>query len=235
MSVHVAGLDLGQLQDYTGLIIMEVHGTKVPIQYEGVHELLGLPTTERETVEIPPVTSLDIRHIERFPLNTKYLDIAKEMGIRLCGMPRPYQFAIDQTGVGVGVAEMMRALSPVGITITGSEEASMVGADQFRVPKRDLVNILQVHNQNHTLRIAKGLPHAAILMSEMQHFRYKISVSGHDSYEAWRERDHDDLVLAAGIAAWVGKTFFEVRLLQIREFLIRRQMPGSDGYRISPI
>lgn len=31
----------------------------------------------------------------------------------------------------------------------------------------------------------------------------KVNVStGHDSYEAWREGDHDDLVLAAALAAW---------------------------------
>ena len=26
---------------------------------------------------------------------------------------------------------------------------------------------------------------------------------GHDSYEAWREKDHDDLVLATSLAVWM--------------------------------
>ncbi len=33
----------------------------------------------------------------------------------------------------------------------------------------------------------------------------KITVAGNDTYEAWRESDHDDLVLAAAMAAWYGE------------------------------
>jgi hypothetical protein len=33
-------------------------------------------------------------------------------------------------------------------------------------------------------------------------FRVTISQSGHDSYDAWRERIHDDLVLATALAVW---------------------------------
>ena len=33
--------------------------------------------------------------------------------------------------------------------------------------------------------------------------RVKVNLqTGHDSYEAWRERDHDDLVLAVAFASW---------------------------------
>ncbi len=33
----------------------------------------------------------------------------------------------------------------------------------------------------------------------------KITLAGNDTYEAWREGDHDDLVLAAAMAAWYGE------------------------------
>ena len=34
----------------------------------------------------------------------------------------------------------------------------------------------------------------------------KINVAtGHDSYEAWREGDHDDLVLSLALAVWYGQ------------------------------
>jgi hypothetical protein len=37
----------------------------------------------------------------------------------------------------------------------------------------------------------------------MQHFRRKIDLrTAHDSYEHWREGDHDDLVLAVCLACW---------------------------------
>lgn len=33
----------------------------------------------------------------------------------------------------------------------------------------------------------------------------KISASGHDTYEAWREGIHDDTVLATAIAIWYAE------------------------------
>jgi len=33
----------------------------------------------------------------------------------------------------------------------------------------------------------------------------KVTTAGNETFEAWRERDHDDLVLAVGIAAWVAE------------------------------
>jgi len=36
----------------------------------------------------------------------------------------------------------------------------------------------------------------------------KINLAtGHDSYEAWREGDHDDLVLAVAMACWTGERY----------------------------
>ena len=46
---------------------------------------------------------------------------------------------------------------------------------------------------------------AELFIKELQAFRVKISISGHDSYEAHREGDHDDLVLAVAIGAWVAE------------------------------
>jgi hypothetical protein len=44
------------------------------------------------------------------------------------------------------------------------------------------------------------------LRAELLNFRVKINLaSGHDSYEAWREGDHDDLVLAAAMAVWSAR------------------------------
>jgi hypothetical protein len=41
------------------------------------------------------------------------------------------------------------------------------------------------------------------LRKELLSFRRKIDLrTAHDSYEHWRESDHDDLVLAAALACW---------------------------------
>jgi hypothetical protein len=46
------------------------------------------------------------------------------------------------------------------------------------------------------------------LVKELLNFRVKINIStAHDSYEAWREGDHDDLVLSVALACWAGERY----------------------------
>jgi hypothetical protein len=67
-----------------------------------------------------------------------------------------------------------------------------------------LITVTQVLLQNGRLRVASGLPEAETLKKELLNFRVKIDPrTSHDSYEHWREGDHDDLVLAVSMAAWV--------------------------------
>jgi len=39
-------------------------------------------------------------------------------------------------------------------------------------------------------------------VEELQNFKLKITKSANDTYEAWRESVHDDLVLSVGMAVW---------------------------------
>ena len=50
---------------------------------------------------------------------------------------------------------------------------------------------------------APALTHAQTLERELQNFQVKINLdTAHDSYGAWREGSHDDLVLAVALALW---------------------------------
>jgi hypothetical protein len=51
--------------------------------------------------------------------------------------------------------------------------------------------------------IADSLPEAPVLVRELETFRAAPPVLRGDAVESWRERDHDDLVLA--VAAWLGE------------------------------
>lgn len=74
------------------------------------------------------------------------------------------------------------------------------------MPKRDLVSTLQVLFQSGRLKVAGGLKLAPVLVEELLNFKVKINVkTAHDSYEAWREGIHDDLVLAVALACWYGE------------------------------
>ena len=80
----------------------------------------------------------------------------------------------------------------------------------LRVPKRDLASAPLVLMQKGQLKIAEGLELAPVLKRELLNFKVKINIAtGHDSYEAWREGDHDDLVLAVAMACWCGERYLE--------------------------
>ena len=84
------------------------------------------------------------------------------------------------------------------------------------MPKRDLVATLAVAMQQGRLKVAAVLPEAALLQEELQNFQVKMSVAGHDTYGAgddWREGVNDDLVLAVGLALWVGEQAAAMPLL----------------------
>lgn len=113
---------------------------------------------------------------------------------------------VDRTGVGPAVTDLLKksGVSHVGVSITaGNRETIERGG--YNVPKRNLVSALQVAFSTGRLKIAKGLALATVLKEELLNFKLKINVAtGHDSYGAWRENEHDDLVLAAALAVWAA-------------------------------
>jgi hypothetical protein len=56
--------------------------------------------------------------------------------------------------------------------------------------------------QREEIDICGHLPESETLVKELGNIRIKISLGGHDTYGAWREGQHDDLVLAAALACW---------------------------------
>ena len=58
------------------------------------------------------------------------------------------------------------------------------------------------------MRLALGerLPFAAEVRAEMQTFTSRINhETAHESFAAWREQAHDDLILALALACWWGE------------------------------
>ena len=52
--------------------------------------------------------------------------------------------------------------------------------------------------------ICGHLPESETLVRELTNMRIKVSLSGQDTYAAWREGEHDDLVFAAALACWIS-------------------------------
>ncbi len=43
------------------------------------------------------------------------------------------------------------------------------------------------------------------MQKEFNLFKVKITANANETFESWREKDHDDMVLAAAMAIWVGE------------------------------
>jgi hypothetical protein len=175
---HV-GLDLGQANDYTAVAVVEEAG-------EDLH----------------------VRHLERFR-HTLYPDVAGRVEALMDSpeLAGNSELVIDATGVGPAVTDIFtkRGRSFKAVKIHGGDAESREGSI-YRVPKRNLVSALQAALQTGALKIASSLELAEVLRGELLNFRIKVNLStGHDSYEHWREGDHDDLVLAAAMAVWSAR------------------------------
>jgi len=212
----ILGVDLAQSSDFTAITILERIGHDT-----GKTETYGVPSPLNWIPDPPPMPTRAIpekhyqaQYLERLPIGTPYpAQVARikqlHDELRRTAQPPPL-LVVDKTGVGAPVVDMLRAagLSPAAVTITGGDAVTQDGSD-YRVPKRDLVSVVQVLLQSERLKIARALPEAQTLTSELLAFKVSISLKGHDSYGndagMWRENPHDDLVLAVALAAWYGE------------------------------
>jgi len=180
VSLFVVGVDLGQAQDYTAICVVEARGTEYLL-----------------------------RHLERLALGTLYPRIVQRVEEIVRRLPSAdFQLAVDATGVGQPVVDLLEqaGLEPVGVIITGGDTVQREGR-RLRVPKRDLVAVLTIVFQAGQLKIAETLPLAGVFAKELLSFKVKIDVrTAHDTYGAWREGEHDDLVLAVAIAVWTARS-----------------------------
>jgi hypothetical protein len=187
------GLDLGQSHDFTALGLIE------RITYAGDWD--GATWSHRNEI------STRLRHLERSPLGTSYPDIVARVGevMRSPALADARRnLIVDATGVGRPVVDLLeREDLPCriwAVTITGGASEGFSKATH-RVPKRDLIILLQVMLQQKRLEIASGLREGAALMKELADMRVQLTSGGREKFGA-RSGEHDDLVLAVALACW---------------------------------
>jgi hypothetical protein len=205
-----AGLDLGKQTDPSALVLLQWQ------QEPWGPVIAGAPPPRPP----PRPTAYEVATIKRWPLGTPYRQIADDTARFFTVTPlrssvrRPL-LVLDATGVGNAVAEMVRErmFSPevdgyccdVTITAGSAVTRDMTASGRWRVAKKQLVSVMQVLLGNRRLHIADTLPEARTLKDELGTFSVKINPdTANESFEAWREREHDDLVLAAALAAWAA-------------------------------
>jgi hypothetical protein len=218
-TLRIVGVDLGQQRDPTAIAVVERGYVPNGPLYNAHYVYKG---REIHAAREPVSLEYHVRHLERPPLGTSYVDVVERIIAMLEDLgDKELVLAVDTTGVGRPVADMLRArlnewldedegtrIDAAWITITGGDSVSRAEGRGLRVPKRDLASAPLVLMQNKQLKIAEGMPLSDTLRKELLNFKVRINLStGHDSYEAWREGDHDDLVLAVAMACWCGERY----------------------------
>jgi hypothetical protein len=234
---HAVGLDLGQSGDFTALVVL----TRRIVPPESA---LFAPVGESPGNRLVNGTVVyDVSYAKRTK-DRSYSEIAREVVDRLVELAPRGGFgergviglAVDGTGVGRAVCDMFgaeiklrdarREYTPeidLRYVSFRSSQESLKKPDRtsgyWRVPLTEAIFPTVCAFQDRRIRIAKNIKDRDQLVHELTHFRRKVNLaSGSESFEAWRERDHDDVVFALALAhfCWRVKRKGSTKLRIIR-------------------
>lgn len=187
------GLDLGRVQDFSALAVLEIRR----------------PAGDDSPLEQRPI--YHARELRRWKLGSDYFDICRDVAQLLAqpplyGPPSHTTLLVDATGCGEPVLDILHryGLTPwlVAVTLSGGQGHTRKGAAAYTLSKAELISTAQVTLQSKRLRVSPRLPEAATLIKELEGYQVRIGDQGRESFGAWREGQHDDLLLATALACW---------------------------------
>src|SRR5438876_6037371 len=114
---YIVGLDLGQVNDYTALAVLErtrpTERTGHVESFRDIHNGQEVNTVPVGEPTVKKKKTYAVRHLERFPLGTSYPAICHRL-VDLFSRPplSDATIAVDQTGVGRAVLDMIRQERP---------------------------------------------------------------------------------------------------------------------------
>jgi hypothetical protein len=206
----VFGLSLGHVTEPTALTVL---------RRELALDAQGKPIQDADGNDVYNFACVGL---ERFQIGTSYPAIAEAVAAKLA-LPalatapgqNPPRLALEITGVGHAVADFfIDANLPADIfviTSTGGVEVIRgawtgrsgwaAAAPWYRVPKQDLVAVVQASLQAERLKIAGTMPLAPTLRRELLQFR---ATPARADELSGRECVDDDMVFAVAAALWVG-------------------------------
>jgi hypothetical protein len=200
----LVGCDLGKSIDSTAIAI--VHHT-----VRGTGKWLANDRAQYWREETKQ--SLDVLHVERFPLGVNYVTQSRMLTEILLREPlksRRTALIVDQSGVGAGVVDLMEStgLRPIRLQITAGAEQTNEGR-VWRVAKQILISKLEAAMHSKELQVAAALTESGALRDELRDFQRHTTATGANTWSA-RAGKHDDIVLAVSYAVWWANNRHEV-------------------------
>ena len=193
----MVGVDLGKSIDSTAISII-IHHTVKGTNNWNVNHARRMWTEES-------VQRFDLVHLQRLPLGMNYVAQAHKIGELLQREPlkgADAKLVVDQSGVGVGVVDLMEAqgLRPIRLQITAGAEETQ-DWPIHRVAKTILISRLEAAMHTGELHVAAALTEAKALREELRDFQRHVTASGANTWSA-RAGKHDDIVLAVSYGIW---------------------------------
>ena len=207
---YVLGCDVGKVVDPTAIAILEQKTPQEIVELTAKRKANWLRRIAEDVgfkVHMPPVAPIYLVGLDRLPLGTKYPEQA-DFIVDLLSRPPLFEnceLVVDATGVGIPFLDILeeRGLSPIGVTIHGGGNTTIVDNDKrYRVAKADLIAVSQLALQMRAVATVDGLKLWTTLKREFLAYQHKKPANTtHDTFNA-REGEHDDMVLAFAIAMW---------------------------------
>jgi len=214
-AVHI-GVDIGQKQDYTALVVVEV--------WERPAEAVARDWRDGELHQ-DVETVYRVQELKRLPLGTPFVSVAKEIvdltgavwemeaALRREAYLTPYERSLDvdlfldATGLGAPIVELVEsALSRSAKTRdAGVHPITFTYGDRFNretgsLGKAYLVTRLQSLLEQERLELPAGDPELDAMLEELRQYEIHIDPDANDKYGAFAVGSHDDMVTALGLA-----------------------------------
>ena len=188
---YYLGFDLGRDRDHSAIAVLslrrEDHG-----DFDRVH--MTQPTR--------PV--LNLISLQRIPLGTEYLDVIKVLRQTVTGLHSASGWGtpsvriyvvLDAAGPGQIAVELIRAeqleITLVPTLLTAGHEAGRSTSGKVTIPRRELVSNFRYLLEAQLVRVQSDVEYVTDLEREV------AAVRPHGG-----QSEHDDLVIAASLAAW---------------------------------
>src|SRR5215208_4637820 len=217
------GVDIGQTTDYTGMVVLKK--TVVPPETAMFNPVGPEPGNRLVNGSV----KFDVVYARRVK-DRRLTQTAREVFERVLKLAPQGSFgekgqislAVDGTGLGRTVVDVFRDemdsrrrrreympeidFRPVNWRSSAeSMERPQRDGDYWPVPWAQAVWPTVVAFQEDKIRIAKSAKDRDQLIHEIKSFRMKKPnrPDGPEKYEAWRQKDHDDLLAALTLAYWL--------------------------------